>query len=76
MGVGVSAAAPTALTAVMSNLTMVLVDERMSIEGRGLPLGLRNNLCLASPSPSLQEGGARLFKMELLGHRVYIFCWI
>ena len=30
MGVGVSAAATAALTAVMSNLTMAFVDERLS----------------------------------------------
>ena len=76
MGVGVSAAATTALTAVMSNQTMALVDERMSTEGRGLPFGLSNNLCLASPSPSSQEGGARLFKIVFLSRRVRLFCWI
>ncbi|CAN6882354.1 unnamed protein product [Brassica oleracea] len=31
MGVGVSAATTVALTAVMSNLTMALVDERMEV---------------------------------------------
>ncbi|KAL0644716.1 hypothetical protein Bca4012_043006 [Brassica carinata] len=69
MGVGVSAAATTALTAVMSNQTMALVDERMSTEGRGLPFGLSNNLCLASPSPSSQEGSAHLFKMSLQSNK-------
>ena len=42
---------------------MALVDERLSTKERRLPFGLSNNLCLASPSPSSQEGGARLFKM-------------
>ncbi|VVB01923.1 unnamed protein product [Arabis nemorensis] len=41
---GVSAAATTAFTAVMSNPAMALVDERMSTEGTGLPFGLSNNL--------------------------------
>lgn len=44
MGAGVSAAATAALTAVMSNPAMALVDERMSTEGTGLPFGLSNNL--------------------------------
>ena len=39
-----SAAATAALTAVMSNPAMALVDERMSTEGTGLPFGLSNNL--------------------------------
>ncbi|CAH2060009.1 unnamed protein product [Thlaspi arvense] len=41
---GVSAAATAALTAVMSNPAMALVDDRMSTEGTGLPFGLSNNL--------------------------------
>ncbi|XP_010510340.1 PREDICTED: photosystem II reaction center W protein, chloroplastic-like [Camelina sativa] len=44
MGAGVSAAATAALTAVMSNPAIALVDERMSTEGTGLPFGLSNNL--------------------------------
>ena len=44
VGAGVSAAATAALTAVMSNPVMALVDDRMSTEGTGLPFGLSNNL--------------------------------
>uniref|UniRef100_A0A1J3EXK5 PSII 6.1 kDa protein n=1 Tax=Noccaea caerulescens TaxID=107243 RepID=A0A1J3EXK5_NOCCA len=44
VGAGVSAAATAALTAVMSNPAMALVDDRMSTEGTGLPFGLSNNL--------------------------------
>ncbi|KAL0710483.1 hypothetical protein Bca4012_017461 [Brassica carinata] len=41
VGAGVSAAA---LTAVMSDPAMALVDDRMSTEGTGLPFVLSNNL--------------------------------